>query len=58
VIAKVNQAVNEALPSLQAQMIREGADPVGGSPKQFGDFTRKEYVKWKAVVKASGATVD
>jgi len=58
VITKVNQAVNEALPSLQAQMIREGADPVGGSPKQFGDFTRKEYVKWKAVVKASGATVD
>ena len=58
VIAKVNQAVNEALPSLQAQMIREGADPVGGTPKQFGDFTRKEYVKWKAVVKASGATVD
>lgn len=58
VIAKVNHAVNEALPSLQAQMIREGADPVGGSPKQFGDFTRKEYVKWKAVVKASGATVD
>ncbi|WP_423194245.1 Bug family tripartite tricarboxylate transporter substrate binding protein [Cupriavidus sp. H18C2] len=58
VITKVNQAVNEALPSLQAQMIREGADPVGGSAKQFGDFTRKEYVKWKAVVKASGATVD
>lgn len=58
VVAKVNQAVNDALPSLQAQMIREGADPVGGSPKQFGDFTRKEYVKWKDVVKASGATVD
>ena len=58
VITKVNQAVNDILPSLQAQMIREGADPVGGSPKQFGDFTRKEYVKWKAVVKASGATVD
>jgi tripartite-type tricarboxylate transporter receptor subunit TctC len=58
VIAKLNQAVNDALPSLQAQMIREGADPVGGSPKQFADFTRAEYVKWKAVVKASGATVD
>lgn len=58
VIAKVNKAVNDALPSLQAQMIREGADPVGGTPQQFGEFTRKEYVKWKAVVKASGATVD
>ncbi|MGO4304478.1 Bug family tripartite tricarboxylate transporter substrate binding protein [Cupriavidus sp. RAF12] len=58
VIARVNQAVNDALPSLQAQMIREGADPVGGSAEQFGQFTRKEYVKWKSVVKASGATVD
>ncbi len=58
VITQVNQAVNEALPSLQAQMIREGADPVGGTPEQFGKFTRKEYDKWKVVVKASGATVD
>jgi len=58
VITKVNQAVNEALPSLQAQMIREGADPVGGSAEQFGKFTQKEYVKWKDVVRASGASVD
>ncbi|WP_042879444.1 Bug family tripartite tricarboxylate transporter substrate binding protein [Cupriavidus necator] len=58
VIARLNKAVNEALPSLHAQMIREGADPVGGSPDQFGQFTRKEYVKWKAVVEATGATVE
>ena len=58
VVTRVNQAVNDILPSLQAQMVREGADPVGGSPQQFGDFTRKEYEKWKVVVKASGATVD
>jgi len=58
VVARLNKTVNEILPSLQAQMIREGADPVGGTPKQFGDFTRAEFVKWKAVVKASGATVD
>lgn len=58
VVATLNKTVNEILPSLQAQMIREGADPVGGTPKQFGDFTRAEFVKWKAVVKASGATVD
>jgi hypothetical protein len=23
-------------------MIREGADPVGGTPEQFGKFTRQE----------------
>ncbi|MGO4330303.1 Bug family tripartite tricarboxylate transporter substrate binding protein [Cupriavidus sp. 2TAF22] len=58
VIDKLNQAINEALPSLQAQMVREGADPVGGSPEQFGKFTHKEYDKWKVVVRDSGASVD
>ncbi|EHP39714.1 hypothetical protein OR16_30069 [Cupriavidus basilensis OR16] len=58
VISKVNQAVNEALPSLQAQMVREGADPVGGSPEQFGKFTQKEYAKWKVVVRDSGASLE
>jgi tripartite-type tricarboxylate transporter receptor subunit TctC len=56
IIDKLNTAVNQALPSLQAQMIREGADPVGGTPEQFGAFTRKEYEKWKTVVIESGAT--
>lgn len=58
VVKELNKAVNDVLPSLQEQMIREGADPVGGTPEQFGKFTRAEYVKWKKVVQASGATVD
>ncbi|RYF16264.1 MAG: tripartite tricarboxylate transporter substrate binding protein [Comamonadaceae bacterium] len=56
VIATLNKAVNESIPSLEAQMIREGADPVGGSPEQFRQFVMKEYEKWKAVVRESGAT--
>ena len=31
----MNKAVNEVLPSLEAQLVREGADPVGGTPQQF-----------------------
>jgi tripartite-type tricarboxylate transporter receptor subunit TctC len=58
VIALLNKSVNEALPSLEAQMIREGADPVGGTPEQFGKFTRQEYEKWKAIVRESGATAE
>lgn len=58
VVEKLNKAVNEALPALEDQMIREGADPVGGSAEQFGQFTRKEFVKWQKIVKDSGATVD
>jgi len=58
VVESLNGAVNEMLPALQEQLVREGADPVGGTPEQFGEFTYKEYVKWKAVVQASGAKVD
>ena len=58
VIALLNKAVNEALPSLSAQMVREGADPVGGTPAQFGQFARREYEKWKLIVRESGATAE
>jgi tripartite-type tricarboxylate transporter receptor subunit TctC len=58
VIAALNKAVNEALPPLEAQMVREGADPVGGSPAQFGQFVQKEYEKWKVIVRDSGAQAE
>jgi tripartite-type tricarboxylate transporter receptor subunit TctC len=56
VIALLNKTVNEILPSLEEQMVREGADPVGGTPAQFGQFTHREYEKWKVIVRESGAT--
>ena len=55
VISLINRSVNEILPSLEEQMVREGADPVGGTPAQFGQFTQKEYEKWKVIVRDSGA---
>jgi tripartite-type tricarboxylate transporter receptor subunit TctC len=58
VIAELNKAVNEALPSLEEQMVREGADPVGGSPQQFAGFIQKEYEKWKVIVRESKATAE
>ena len=58
VIAVINKGVNEALPSLEAQLVREGADPVGGSAEQFGKFTQQEFDKWRTIVRESGATVD
>jgi tripartite-type tricarboxylate transporter receptor subunit TctC len=57
-IATMNKAVNEVLPSLEAQLVREGADPVGGTPQQFGQFVQKEFEKWRVVVRESGATAE
>jgi tripartite-type tricarboxylate transporter receptor subunit TctC len=60
VIAQINRTVNEiiVMPSLEKQMISEGADPVGGTPAEFGQFVQREYEKWKVVVRESGATAE
>jgi tripartite-type tricarboxylate transporter receptor subunit TctC len=60
IIAELNRATNEFIAErqVQARMIDEGADPAGGTPEQFGAFVRKEYEKWRTVVRESGAVVD
>jgi tripartite-type tricarboxylate transporter receptor subunit TctC len=60
VIGQLNRTVNEtlALPSVEQQMISQGADPVGGTPAEFGQFVQREYEKWKLVVRESGATAE
>jgi tripartite-type tricarboxylate transporter receptor subunit TctC len=57
IIAKLNTAVNQAIVKLEERFVSEGADPVGGSPADFGAFIQKEYVKWKKVVIDSGASI-
>ena len=60
VTAQLNKTVNQilAMPTIEKQMIREGADPVGGTSAEFGQFVQREYEKWKVIVHESGATAD
>ncbi len=60
VVATLNKAVNEiiAVPAMEAFMIKEGADPAGGTPQQFGQFIQREFEKWRVVVRESGATAE
>ena len=60
VVATLNKAVNEiiAVPAMEAQLIKEGADPAGGTPQQFTQFVQREYEKWRVIVRESGATVE
>jgi len=60
VIATLNAAVNDILqsPTTQAQLVKEGADPVGGTPQDFAQHVQREYEKWRAVVRESGATAE
>jgi len=60
VIATLNAEMNKALaqPRLMRVMKEQGAEILGGSPAQFGDFIAAEIVRWAPVVKAAGARVD
>ena len=60
VIAVINKTVNDILqlPAIEQQMIREGADPVGGTPQQFAQFVQSEHDKWRQIVRESGAKAE
>ena len=60
VISAVNKAVNETLliPAIEQQMVAQGADPAGGTPAQFGQFTQREFEKWRVIVRESGAKAE
>ncbi|HSU20476.1 MAG TPA: tripartite tricarboxylate transporter substrate binding protein [Variovorax sp.] len=59
-IAKLNQAFVVALNSPEARSRFAGllAEPVPGTPEQFGAFMKSEFAKYRDVVKATGARVD
>ncbi|MBB1593635.1 tripartite tricarboxylate transporter substrate binding protein [Achromobacter sp. UMC46] len=58
VVATINREVNAALPSLHAQMLNEGAEPIGGTPAQFTAFIRQEHDKWAALVRKFGPSAN
>jgi tripartite-type tricarboxylate transporter receptor subunit TctC len=60
VVSALNKSVNEiiAVPAVETMMVGEGADPVGGTPQQFGEFVQREFEKWRVVVKESGAVAE
>jgi len=45
-------------PELRKQLASEGAEPIGNTPEQFGDFIKAELEKWAKAVKQSGAQLD
>lgn len=60
IVQKLNDAINRVLrmPDVRERLEALTLEPVGGSSQQFADYVRTEVVKWGAVVKQTGATVD
>ena len=60
IIAQLSTALIKIVgaPDMQARLIEDGSQPVGGSPEKFANFIRNEITKWGRVVRDSGARVD
>ena len=60
VVNKLHAELMEVLkePEVQDKFRSLGLDIIGNSPKEFGEFLKKDIVKWAKVVKDSGAKAD
>jgi tripartite-type tricarboxylate transporter receptor subunit TctC len=56
VVDKLNAEVGRALVDVdvKARFANEGADSIGGSPREFAAYLKADYEKWGKVVKAAG----
>ena len=58
IIATLNRQVRAALdsPDVKDSMVKQGLDPAGGTPEEFGAYIKSELAKWSKVVRTAGAT--
>lgn len=58
-VIRLNTAINKALQksSVQEALAKIGAEPVGGTPEQFGRLVGDQVAHWKKVVADSGIKV-
>jgi len=59
-VAQLNTEINRTLatPAISERFAAVGAEPAATTPEQFGRLIRSEFVKWRDVVKRSGAKID
>ena len=56
IIDQLNGVIVKVLrqPEVGAVLLKQGAEPVGSTPDEFGAYIRTEVVKWARVIKAAG----
>jgi len=60
VVKRLSEEIQKILatPDIRETLSAAGAEPVGSTPEQFGEFIRAEIVKWGLAVKRAGITPD
>jgi len=56
IISKLNAEIVKVLnqPEMKERLISNGAEPVGSSPEEFGEYLRRETAKWANLIKDIG----
>jgi len=60
VVGELNRHINTVLrdPDLRAQFERQGAEPLGGSPRELERLVQEDGQRWAAVIKAGNIKID
>jgi tripartite-type tricarboxylate transporter receptor subunit TctC len=60
VIDTLNAALRKALsdPQIKETLLKRDAEPVPGTPEEFGQHVGSEVTRWRKLVKDSGAEID
>ena len=56
VVDRINAEMQKVLkdPEVQSRLAAEGSTPMGGTPRQFGDYIRSEHQKWGNLIREAG----
>jgi tripartite-type tricarboxylate transporter receptor subunit TctC len=60
IIRRLNAEVVKALASadVRAKLALQGAEPLGSTPTEYGNYIKAELERWDRVVKQTGASLD
>ena len=60
VVERLNGLIVKVLqiPEMRTRFAEQGAEPVGDTPQQFGEFLKKDLDKWTAVIRTAGVQAD
>lgn len=60
IIARLSEGLQQALmtASVQERIAQLGAEPLLGSPAEYGAFLKAEFARWADVIKSTGMTVE